>query len=371
MENIVREFQKACDDPHGCAREIKARGRKVLGFFCTYTPEELIEACGVHPLRIFATGGDTAAADAHLQAYCCSLVRSAVAGMADGTLDHLDGAVFPHTCDTIQRLSDIWRLNTDFAFFADVVLPVKLTTQSSRRYLRDVLEKFRRDLEAGFSRPITDDDLRGSFRTYNTIRSCLGTLHRRHSRGASPLSASDLAVLTKGSMILERVTAAGLLAELVDMHAGVETANTPLKRIMLCGGVCDVPDIHGIIRQAGGEVVWDDLCTGTRYFEGLVGDAADPMDALADRYFDRVICPAKHKSLDARSESILKAVRDHGVQGVVFLHLKFCDPHAFDYPYLREVLDAHAIPSMLLEIESGSAGGAQLLTRFETFMHML
>ena len=51
-------------------------------------------------------------ADAHLQAYSCSLVRGALEDALAGRLDFLDGAmVFPHTCDSIQRLSDIWRMN--------------------------------------------------------------------------------------------------------------------------------------------------------------------------------------------------------------------------------------------------------------------
>jgi len=29
----------------------------------------------------------------------------------------------------------------------------------------------------------------------------------------------------------------------------------------------------------------------------------------------------------------------------VFLLLKFCDPHAFDYPYIKEMLDKENIPA--------------------------
>ena len=31
--------------------------------------------------------------------------------------------------------------------------------------------------------------------------------------------------------------------------------------------------------------------------------------------------------------------------------LKFCDPHAFDFPYVKDVLDRAGIPSLLVELE--------------------
>jgi len=67
----------------------------------------------------------------------------------------------------------------------------------------------------------------------------------------------------------------------------------------------------------------------------------------------------------------LRWSKKNNVQGVIFLLLKFCDPHDFDYPYLKEFLDRENIPSMLLEIEDQLPSEGQLLTRFETFIHML
>lgn len=371
MKRIVMEFEKALADPRAYAHDVRAKGTKVVGYFCSYAPEELFEAAGIHPLRIFDTQADASEANAHLQSYSCSLARCAVSSMVRGDLGHLDGVVFPHTCDTMQRVSDIFRLNAKLPFFADVVLPVKLTSESSRVYMREVLERFRYDLEKGFSVSISASDMKKAFETYNTIRSSLASLYRYRSLGASPLTGADLAALARGSMVLERSKAAGLLSELVRMHEGILPARSPLRRIMLVGGVCDTPLIHETIRRAGGDVVWDDLCTGTRYFEGILSMEGDPLDALTTRYFGRAVCPAKHASLEARAERILSAVREHEVQAVVFVHLTFCDPHAFDYPHLKEVLDAHSIPSMLLEVESGLSGDAQLLTRLETFIHMI
>lgn len=369
--NLIDFFKNVAENPHDYGRDLRGQGRSIVGYFCSYTPEEIIHAAGIHPLRLFGAKDDASIADAHLQAYCCSLVRGALADVLSGRLDYLDGAVFPHTCDSIQRLSDIWRLNTGFRFFADVVLPVKLTTDSSHRYLEDVLRKFRDDLGKGFGLTISDRDLRSSIKTYNAIRGSLKTLYGLHARNTSLLSASDLNAIVRGSMILDRTEVEKKLSELVGKCQGSTSAHGSGKRVMLVGSVCEHPDIYRLIERAGAEVVWDDLCTGSRYFEGSISEDGDPIAAIARRYFERSICPAKHLSVTGRGENLVNLAKQHDVQGVIFLQLKFCDPHSFDYPYLKETLDKAAIPSMLLEIEAQLPPEGQLLTRFETFIHML
>lgn len=369
---IIQEFNRASSSPHSAAREIKARGKKCIGYFCSYTPEEILYAAGIHPLRLFGAKDDTSIADKHLQAYCCSLVRGALADVLTGKLEYLDGAVFPHTCDSIQRLSDIWRLNTSFRFFADIVLPVKLTTPSARQYLEDVLRKFKDDLEKAFDTKITDDSLRNSINIYNRIRSSLKKLYSMNSRDSTLISGSDLNDVVKGSMILDRKETAEKLEKLAgQLEGSSRVSKGEKKRVMLVGSVCDQPDIYNVIERAGAQVVWDDLCTGSRYFEGAISTEGDPISAIAKRYFERIICPAKHTSTTIRGENLVGMAHEHGIQGVIFLQLKFCDPHSFDYPYLKEYLDKEGIPNMLLEIEAQLPPEGQLLTRFETFVHML
>jgi bzd-type benzoyl-CoA reductase N subunit len=366
------DFYEAVRDTEKYAQRLKDGGKKIVGYLCSYAPEEIIFAAGLHPLRLFGTKGAITLADAHLQSYTCSLARGVLEDALSGRLEFLDGAVFPHTCDTIQRLSDIWRLNVRFPLFADVVLPVKLDTESARKYMEDVLRKFKRDLEEGTGVRITDAALERSIDTYNRIRESLSTIYELRSANPDILTGSDVYAIVKGSMIMDREYLAGRLPEVVEMLRGnVPPEDTGKKRIILSGSICDHPDIYAVFEKAGGVVVWDDLCMGSRDFEGLISTGGDPITAIANRYIERPVCPAKHTTNTARGERLLKAVKDHRAQGVVFLLMKFCDPHDFDYPYLKEFLSREGIPGMFLEIEDQLPSEGQLLTRFETFVHML
>jgi bcr-type benzoyl-CoA reductase subunit C len=372
MERMT-PFYDIANDPVGYARDWKARTQsRIVGYFCSYAPEEIIWAAGALPYRILGGGRTMARADAHLQAYACSLVRGALDDALAGRLDFLDGTVFPHTCDSIQRLSDIWRLNTGFDVHLDLVLPVKLNTRSAEQYMLAVIKKFHTDLEAGLEVDITERDLKKAIDTYNQIRSDLRRLYALRSRQPAPISSSDLHAIVKASMVMDR----GELGErLVEICEGLDAhkAESGIKKIplVLSGGICSMPDIYRHIEDAGGTVVGDDFCTGSRYVEGTMEVQDEPLHAIAQRYYRRINCPAKHRDCFSRGDHLLKIVENARARGVIFVLLKFCDPHAFDFPYLKDFLERAGIPGLLLEIEEYQISTEQLKTRLEAFIERL
>ena len=373
MEKIT-DFKNIPADPYTYCRKYKEEtGKKIVGYTCSYTPEEIIYAAGALPFRLFGTNEGIHLADANLQSYCCSLVRGILEEGLSGKLNFLDGAVFPHTCDSFQRLSDIWRINVTHQFHIDLVLPVKLNTASARQYMIDVLEKFKKDLERALSIKITDAMLSDAIKTYNQIRALMRQLYTIRSRRPEIISGRDFHSIIKAAMIIDRNLFLKMLEEIVAQMEKASSAKiiSGDKRLVLAGSVCSHPDIYDIIENAGGVVVWDDLCTGSRYFEGVLDEKAPPMEAIAQRYFDRPICPAKHAGLTDRGENIVRIVRESKADGVVFILLKFCDPHAFDYPFIKEMLDKENIPCMLLDMEEQLPAEGQLQTRFETFIQIL
>ncbi|HQP30743.1 MAG TPA: 2-hydroxyacyl-CoA dehydratase family protein [Deltaproteobacteria bacterium] len=368
----IQVFQRAVDDPGGYLKTIKAE-RKIIGYCCTYTPEEIIFAAGAHPVRLFGTKGKIHRADAHLQAYSCSLVRGVLEDALAGNLESLDGMVFPHTCDSIQRLSDIWRLNIASTWHNDVVLPVKLNTESAQEYLLDVLKKFRRELEAWSGAPLDDAALHEAIVTYNRLRALLKRVYELKSVSPGIISGRAVNAMIKGAMIMDRRAAIGHQEGLVRTleTATGQTPRREAKRTILAGSICNHPEIYDIVENAGADVVWDELCTGSRFFEGPIDEDGDPLAAIARRYMNRMNCPAKHKDLRSRGETLVRMAQDHAAGGVIFLNFKFCEPHAFDYPYLKEMLQARGVPSLLLEIDQELPASGQLATRIEAFIETM
>jgi bcr-type benzoyl-CoA reductase subunit C len=372
----VDACREVLEDPYGYVQRLKAEtGRKVVGTFCSYAPEEIILAAGAHPLRLFGTGEAVRLAGAHLQSYCCSLVRGTLEDALAGRLAFLDGVVFPHTCDSIQRLSDLWRLNLREGIHLDVVLPVTLGTDAARDYLVAVLGRFRDELGEKLGTAITDGGLREAIRLTNRIRAAVGRIDALRSTHSGAIAGGDVDTLTRAAMVLDRSRAAELIEEAaraIEGRAAAAPAGRTAKRILLAGGVCNHPDVSAMIEEAGGAVVGDDLCTGARAFGGLIGEQTEePIEAIARRLLSRVVCPAKHRGLTDRADHLIRLARERQAQGVILFLLKFCDPHAFDVPYLRETLTREGIPSLVLEVEDRLPADGQLRTRFEAFVEML
>jgi len=247
----LSEFKQAVSSPFDYIRQLKKdSGKKIVGYVCSYTPEEIILAAGAHPVRIFGTKESISLADFHFQSYCCSVVRGIMEEGLSGRADGLDGMVFPHTCDSIQRLSDIWRMNISFGFHLDLILPVKLDTESARDYMIDVLNKFRNDIGIALQADVTDEALQKAITTMNSIRKSIRSIYEIRSLNPRLMSGEELYTLVRTSMIMDRERAAGLLTETVaelQAKAGEVIEAAPFKRIILAGGICNHPDIYPMI----------------------------------------------------------------------------------------------------------------------------
>ena len=372
--DMIRQFRDVSEHPEIYAREWKQKNNgSVVGYLCSYGPEELILAAGALGYRIFGGGHSISRADAHLQSYSCSLVRGALEDALSGRLDFVDGMVFPHTCDSIQRLSDIWRMNASTGFHIDAVLPVCLNTDSARDYMRDVLRRFKTDMAQHLKTDIHEADLKAAVETIDGIRAGMERLYTLRRDCPEQIHGSDFHAIVRASMVMDRRE---FLEALNRLLADTETsASVPrrsaAKRLLLSGGACTFPDIYDIIESAGGVVVGDDLCTGLRQWSGRTHIGNDLLASIADRYLRRPVCPAKHAGLTCRGDELVRMAKENRVAGVIFLFLKFCDPHAFDYPYLKQRLDAEGIPSLRIELEDQMTAEGPLRTRCEAFVETL
>jgi benzoyl-CoA reductase subunit C len=371
-DDILGIMKSIVEDPIGAVKRYgRQYNRPVFGYFCTYTPEEIIHAAGGIPFRIIGQKQGVVCSDAHLQSYSCSLVRTGLDMALTKKLDFLEGAVFPHTCDSIQRLSDIWRINTQYAYHADIVLPVKLQTQSARTYLIEELSEFVRKLEKYTGREITVPALQESIRLYNVMRANLTRLYEAKKENPGVVPSRALNDCVQAAMFMPVEEHNKLMGELLgDLPAGAGSGHP--VRVFIVGNLCVFDEIYDYIEEGGGTVVGDDMCTGSRYFAVNADEKSPrPIEALADRIIKRPICAAKHNPLVDRGAYLRAMMQDTGAEGVIFLMVKFCDPHLFDYPYLKESVDELKIPHLLIETEMDNPSLAQIRTRIEAFMEMI
>jgi benzoyl-CoA reductase subunit C len=370
---MIPEFQRQFDRRHEIARRWKERGGKVIGYFYSYVPEELIYAAGMLPVQLMETGEDHLAAEGYLHDFVCDLVQSSFAQGLRGTYDYLDGMVVPFACDPLRYFHDLWKRNigTPQSFLLN---PLRQADEEARRYYREEWGKLREWLEDRAGVKITVEALRRAIAVCNEHRALLRQLYQLR-RGEPPLlSGSEICEAVKAGLVMPREEHTELLRRLLAEVRERSPDPRPRIRLLLSGPIFEEFTSSGvnalrIIEEAGGEVVSDDFCTGLRYHWEPVPLKEDPLEALVQRYLGNIPCPFRYPP-ELRVERLLRQAEEHQVKGAIFLLPKYCDPYFFEQPLVERSFAERGIPVLTLEIASPIAVGA-LSTRLQAFLESL
>ncbi len=352
----------------------KTVGGKAIGFLLTDVPEELIHAAGFFPFGI--SGGDTRMdmADAHLQFWACSFVRSSLAMALEGKLDFLDGLIIPHTCDTTRMVLGIWKHAKPLSLMDNFRIPKQVERPSAQKYLVGEISRLKKLLEDFRGSEITDEELWQSIKLYNSNRELLRKLFFLHEKNPNLLGNRNLYTIIKSSMVISREKLNKLLQELLNSLEKEEETSSPgnhKSRIVISGTLLEPMEILDFFEESGGVIVADDLKNGFRYIESDVPEKSDPIEALAERQRSRIPSAAYDNNNNPRRDFLVNLAKEKKADGVILLHLKYCEPENYDYYDNYLALEAAGIPAMRIETEFGGVALGQLRTRVQAFMEMV
>ena len=92
---------------------------------------------------------------------------------------------------------------------------------------------------------------------------------------------------------------------------------------------------------------------------------------LRKRYFFKVSCARMIGNFPDRFDHVLRTIKKHRIDGVVFQRLKFCDPWGGEAHNLGRRLKRHGIPVLFLDREYGHPNKGQVGTRVQAFIEMI
>jgi len=373
VSKAVDVFDSVCADPYATARDIGATGQPVAGYMSCYAPVELLHGAGYFPVRVIGrTGAAIQRADSHLPAFACSFTRSILDMALAGDLDFMSMVVFVHTCDTMQNLAEIWKWNVGSVPVVTVSFPTVMQGDLPPVFFRQELDRFRRLLETERDGEIDDNTVRASMALYSEQRDLMRRLYARRQDSPALITGRDMMQTVLASSLMPVEDHLALLRELVD---AIESANDKVHddrpRVLLVGSEFPAADYVAAVEDAGCLVVDDEFSTGAQAFSMTNAEAADPLDALVQRYLDSTPGNAQHRPGFDPGRHLLDKARRARADGVVFMLTKFCDPWFFDYPNARNTLEEAGIRTLLLEIEVHQKPDQQLATRTAAFAEML
>jgi benzoyl-CoA reductase/2-hydroxyglutaryl-CoA dehydratase subunit BcrC/BadD/HgdB len=345
-------------------------GRRALAVLPIHYPKEILTAMDILAVEMWGPPGEPRGPDAgRIQTYVCAVVRNALAFLASGGADVVDGVLFPHTCDSIQGLAT---QAPDFGGWGKAVFrfihPKGGDRPSSRAYVRRELEFLAGQLGEFTSAPLEEHRLRAAIELHAEI-------HRLRARLIDERPQLDMddielyRLLRRGEFLWPE----DHLAELREAERSI--GDRPVRRgapVMITGIVPEPMSIFSALNDVGAMVVADDYAAvGRRIVRDLPELASDPLSTLTELQFAAPPCSTRNIEQLGRQQYLDQIFSSSGAAGLIIHMVKFCEPELFDVPPIRRRFEARGVPVLYLESELENELAGQAMTRLEAFVEML
>lgn len=372
MSGLFDQFKSWYEDRHDYAKAWKLKtGRQVVATMCTYTPEEVLIAAGMLPVRVLGAHEPQNVTEPHIFGMFCPFSRDSLAQGLLGRYDYCTGVTLTQACIQYRQTFNSWRMHVPTVTW-DYYLPMPNEVQSKFAKLLHYAEvkKFRTYMEGVIGKPITDDDLRRSTELVNENRRLLHELYEYRKEANPRVTGVDALYASITAQFIDKEDHNRELKRVL-----AELPKQPQNRIegvrfMTIGSENDDISFMAMVESVGSTIVIDDQCSGTRNFWNEARIQDDPIATISDRYCERPACPTKDYPEHTRFDHVLKLAKDYNARAAIFLQQKFCDPHEGDFPDLKEHLEKNDIPCLFLEFDITNPIGPFRI-RIEAFLETM
>jgi benzoyl-CoA reductase/2-hydroxyglutaryl-CoA dehydratase subunit BcrC/BadD/HgdB len=314
-----------------------------------------------------------------METIVCPFIRSCFDLTLKGKYDFLSGIVIPHACDSMVRSYSTWAysLNLPYAHFLNIPSVVK---ESAFEFMRAELETFKKSLEKYTGQAISDAKISRAIELYNQNRVKAKALYELRKANPPQISGSELTMLMTVGSSLPVEEANALFDEALKEMQNRKQPLAKGPRILIDGACIDNFELIKIVEGLGGQVVADTICNGSRDYWPQVKVQGDLLEALSQRYPDKVNCPKTYREnkagtfegdAAARFGDIGFFAKEFKVDAAILYVYKYCDPFGFEVPARKAYYQSIKVPMLYLEDEYSSGTIGQLKTRIQAFLEMI
>jgi benzoyl-CoA reductase/2-hydroxyglutaryl-CoA dehydratase subunit BcrC/BadD/HgdB len=359
----------------------KAAGRKVIGSFCVFVPEEIVRAADATLVGL-CTGADFAIEQVEkiLPRNTCALIKSAFGFKLAKVCPYIESAdmiVGENTCDGKKKSYEVLQGLIPNLYVMD--LP-QVKSDQGRELLRAEYFRFRDAVEGLTGVTIDAQRLKKGIEIVNNKRKAIHRLVSARKANPAPISGLDALLVNQVSFYDDPVRFTDSVNKIceeletrVGKVEGVFPEETP--RVLLSGCPMAVPNwkLPWIIETSGAVIVGEESCVGERGTRNLTDDSGttvdELMEAIVDRYF-RVDCAIFTPNHD-RLSHIVEMFETYNADGIIHYSLQFCQPYLMESMPVEKALEEKKMPTLRIETDYSQEDLGQLKTRIEAFIEML
>lgn len=360
--------------------EAKKEGKKVIGSFCIFVPEEIVWAANGISVGLCA-GAEIGqeAAERVLPRSTCALIKSFMGfklARICPFFESCDLVIGETTCDGKKKAFEILEEHTP----VHVMEIPQMKHDRDRALWRQEVERFRERMQALTGVSLTAEKLSAAVRMLNDRRRVLQRLNQLRKAVPAPISGRDALLVNQISFyddpprfIEKNGALCDELEERVERGEGVVPEGTP--RVMVSGCPMAVPNwkLPFVIESSGAVIVGEESCIGTRNTRDLVREEGETVEEILDHIVDRYmkIDCACFTPNDERMDNVVRMAQDLEVDGVIHYALQFCHPYTIESYRLEKALKVAGIPVLKIETDYGTEDTGILKNRVEAFVEML
>ncbi len=359
----------------------KAAGRKIIGSYCVFVPEEIVLAANATLVGL-CSGADFAMEEVEklLPRNTCALIKSSFGfklGQVCPYLESADMIVGENTCDGKKKAYESLGPLVNNLYVMD--LP-QVKSENGRALLKAEYQRFKSAVEELTGVSITAESLKAAINTVNAKRAALHRLSALRKADPAPISGLDALLANQvffydnPARFTESVNKiCDELEKRIADKAGVFPAGTP--RILISGCPQAVPNwkLPHIIETSGAVIVGEESCVGERGTRNLTDTSGETveamMEAIVDRYY-QVDCAIFTPNPD-RLAHIQEMAAAYKADGVIHYGLQFCQPYLMESIPVEKALEEKNIPCLRIETDYSMEDAGQLQTRVEAFVEQI
>lgn len=354
--------------------------KRVVGTFCLYVPEEVVTAAGAVEVGLCA-GAEWAPEEAekYVPRNTCPLIKGFMGFKLARVCPYIESAdlvVGENTCDGKKKAYEQFGRLKD-TYVMDVP---HVRNDDTRTQWRNEVKRLAARLEGLTGQKITADSLRAAIKLANDKRRALQRLDATRAADPVPISGLDCLLTVQAAFMDDSARLTGAINDMATecekrVEDGVGVTPRGAKRILYTGTPMAVPNwrLFNIIEKAGGVVVGEECCTGSRYYKDLVpedGETVDQMlDDIADRYLN-IQC-AIFTPNGGRKRDVIDMARRFRADGIIDCSLQFCTIYDMESTGMALAAREAGIPYMHLTTGYSNEDDGQLKTRVEAFLEMI
>ena len=370
-ENLAR-LKMACDDPRSQLDNYLSQGKKVVGCFPPYTPEELVHASGMIPMGLW--GGRTPLMEAkrYLPPFACSIMQANMEFGLKGAYQSLSAVIIPAMCDTLRCMTQNWRFGVPSIPMVPIVYPQNRTSPASVDYLISEYETVLTMLATITGEMMNEKALCQTIEIYNRHNQAMREFARTANDHLDVIDAKVRHTVFKSAFFFEKSEHIALVQEITAALKELPVHQWRGKKVVMAGIVCEPEELLDIFVKNQIAVVGDDLAQESRQYRTDTPEkGGGGLKRLALQWNARHGCSLIHEMDKPRGRMLAKLCRENGAQGVISCMMKFCDPEEYDQPYYEADLRKADIPFLAIDIDQQNITFEQIRTRIQTFGEMI